>query len=129
MPNDNLEALFQFGQQSRKELREFIETFPAQQWDAPQDFKIVNSVLRATPRKIIIHVVLPKTRHWVQIATMFLCSGLKKDEFHDFLFSPVLGGELRREPKDGVTAAQSWFARRLRRSCHRSRSPAGPNPL
>ena len=34
---------------------------------------------------------------WVQIATLFRLHGLR-DKFHDFLFSPVLGGELIREP-------------------------------
>jgi len=35
-------------------------------------------------------------RHWAQIATLLRLQGLT-DEFHDFLFSPVLGGEYRRE--------------------------------
>ena len=29
IPKDNIEAIFQFGQQSRKELRELVATFPA----------------------------------------------------------------------------------------------------
>src|SRR5690348_9538838 len=38
IPTGNIEALFNFGQQSRKALREFIETLPIQQWDAPRDY-------------------------------------------------------------------------------------------
>ncbi len=30
IPNDKIEALFEFGQQSRKELKELLETFPAE---------------------------------------------------------------------------------------------------
>src|SRR5713226_7739809 len=95
IPN-NVEALFQFGQQSRKELKEFVEKFPTPEWDVPQDFKILNSFLRATPRKIVVHVVMHEIRHWAQIATLFRLNGLT-GEFHDFLFSPVIGGEFRRE--------------------------------
>jgi uncharacterized damage-inducible protein DinB len=32
VPSDNIEALFRFGQQSRRALKEFVETFPAQGW-------------------------------------------------------------------------------------------------
>jgi uncharacterized damage-inducible protein DinB len=96
LPNDNLEALFGFGQQSRKALAEFIRTFPAEQWDILMDFDFFGNLLKATPKKMIIHVLLHEVRHWAQIATLFRVTGLKVD-FHDFLFSPVLGGEFRRQ--------------------------------
>lgn len=95
VPNDNLEALFEFGQQSRKALTEFVFTFPAEEWDVPKDFQFFGNFLRATPKKMIIHVLLHEVRHWAQIATLFRLNGLTRD-FHDFLFSPVLGGEFRR---------------------------------
>lgn len=94
IPNDHIEALFQFGGQSRKDLKEFIEAFPAEDWDVPQDFNILNNFLTATPRKIIVHVLMHEVRHWAQIATLLRLNGLVEG-FHDFLFSPVLGGEFR----------------------------------
>ena len=96
IPNDNIETLFHFGRQSRKDLQEFTATFPAQNWDVPQDFNLLNNLLRATPRKIIVHVLMHEIRHWAQIGTILRFNGLL-DEFHDFLFSPVLGGEFRRQ--------------------------------
>ena len=96
IPNDNIETLFRFGRQSRKDLQEFTATFPAQNWDVPQDFNLLNNLLRATPRKIIVHVLMHEIRHWAQIGTILRFNGLL-DEFHDFLFSPVLGGEFRRQ--------------------------------
>jgi len=96
IPNDKIEALFRFSQQSRKDLKQFVETFSAQEWDAPQDYKILNYFLRATPRKIVVHVLMHEIRHWAQIATLFRLNGLA-GEFHDFLFSPVMGGEFGRE--------------------------------
>ncbi len=95
IPTDDIDALFQFGRRSRNDLRAFVETFPSDGWDVPQDFTIVNYFLRATPRKILIHILMHEIRHWAQIATLLRLHGLT-DEFHDFLFSPVLGGESRR---------------------------------
>ena len=96
LPKDNVEALFQFGQQSRKELRELVGTFPAGEWDAPKDLKVLNYLVRATPRKIVTHILIHEIRHWAQIATLFRLNG-QAVEFHDFLMSPVMGGEFRRE--------------------------------
>jgi len=75
IPSDNVEALFEFSQTSRKQLRKFIETFPAQEWDVPQDFKLLNNSLRATPRKIVVHILMHEIRHWAQIATVLRLSG------------------------------------------------------
>ena len=97
IPTENIEALFDFGQQSRKALREFIDTLPAQQWDVPRDYVMMNHPIRATPKKFVINVLLHEIRHWAQIATLVRQNGLKGD-LHDFLFSPALGGDARREP-------------------------------
>jgi uncharacterized damage-inducible protein DinB len=96
IPNDNIEALFQFSQQSRNELRELVETFPAQEWDTPRDFKILTYFVRTTPKKIVIHVLMHEIRHWSQIATLLRLHGLA-GEPHDFLASPVMGGGFSRE--------------------------------
>ena len=93
--NARVEALFEFGRQSRKDLKEFIETFPTQDWDVMQDFSLMNNFLKATPRKLVVHVLMHEIRHWAQIGTLLRLNGLK-GEFHDFLFSPVLGGEFKR---------------------------------
>jgi uncharacterized damage-inducible protein DinB len=59
IPADNNEALFQFGQLSRRSLQELIETFPAQEWDVPQNLKFPNwnASLKATPKKIVVHIL------------------------------------------------------------------------
>lgn len=59
-----------------------------------REFNIVNSSITVTPRKIAVHIILHEIRHWAQIATLFRLNGLT-GEFHDFLFSPVLGAELK----------------------------------
>jgi uncharacterized damage-inducible protein DinB len=96
--NNNVEALFRFGRQSREGLKEFVNAFPAQDWDKPQEFSLMNNSLTATPRKIIVHTLLHEIRHWAQIGTLLRLNGLT-GEFHDFLFSPALGGEFKRVSK------------------------------
>ena len=61
-----------------------------------KDFEFIGWSLKATPRKIIIHVLTHEIGHWAQIATVLRLNGFK-GEFHDFIFSPVLGGEFRTE--------------------------------
>jgi uncharacterized damage-inducible protein DinB len=94
IPNSSVEALFQFGQQSRADLEEFVKTFPAQDWDVAQEFDFTKNLLRATPKKLIVNVLFHEIRHWAQVATLLRMNGLTGD-FHDFLFSPVLGGEFK----------------------------------
>lgn len=96
VPNDSMDALFEFGQCSRKSLKELIVSFPAEAWDRPREFTLMNFSLTVTPRKIILQVVLHETRHWAQLATLLRLNGIPGD-FHGFLFSPVLGGELKQE--------------------------------
>jgi uncharacterized damage-inducible protein DinB len=94
VPNDHVEALFQFGERSRSELRELVGTYSLK-WDTPNDYKIINSVLRITPKKIVVHLLRHEIRHWAQIATLFRFNGFAA-ESHDFLFSPVMAGESQR---------------------------------
>ena len=96
VPNDNIEALFQFGRESRKGLSEFVEAFPADKWDVPQEQNLVVAVIVVTPRKSVTHVLLHEIRHWAQIGALLRMAGHKGD-FHDFLFCPAMGGIVRRD--------------------------------
>lgn len=95
IPTDDVDALFQFSRQGRLDLLELIGTLPAQDWDTPQDFTVVNRALKATPRKIVLHVLVHEIRHWAQIATLLRLQGLTVGS-HDVLLSPVLGGDVTR---------------------------------
>ena len=86
-----MEAVFQFGKQGRRDLKAFVASFPADRWDKTEEHQIMPpKSLWLTPRKIMVHVMLHEIRHWAQIATILRQSGMKGD-FHDFLFSPVMG--------------------------------------
>ena len=104
VPNNDIETLFQFSRESRKELQELIATYPEQGWDEVREFHLLGYFLRATPRKIVIHVLTHEIRHWAQIATLLRLNGMV-DDFHDFLASPVMGGEFR--PETGTELASA----------------------
>ncbi len=92
IPVYKFDVLFEFSQQGRHDLRTFIDSFPSKDWDVPQDLTIGKYSLKATPKKIVIHILMHEIRHWAQIATLLRLQGMK-DEFHDFLFSPVFSVE------------------------------------
>jgi len=98
IPNNDIEGLFEFGRRSRGDLKEFTATFPAAEWDTSMEFVIMGYLVRVTPKKIVFHIVMHEIRHWAQIATLFRLNGLE-GEFHDFLGSPVMGGEWKRQTK------------------------------
>ncbi|HWZ97446.1 MAG TPA: DinB family protein [Candidatus Dormibacteraeota bacterium] len=94
IPNDSVEELFRFGQRSRKDLRDFVETHPAEDWEDSREFEIMGKIVSVTPRKFIVHILTHEIRHWAQIATMLRLNGLTGG-FPDFLFSPVMSGGVR----------------------------------
>lgn len=95
IPSDRIGPLFEFGEKSRERLRKFVGAHDVQEWDVPIETKMFTFLVRATPKKIISHVLMHEIRHWAQIATLLRLNGLK-GEFHDLLFSSVLGGGVER---------------------------------
>jgi uncharacterized damage-inducible protein DinB len=93
VPADNVEALFAFAQQSRSEFKQFLATLSEADASTSVQFKLMNTVITATPKKILTHVLIHEMRHWAQIATLLRLNGERKNDFHDFLFSPAMAGE------------------------------------
>jgi hypothetical protein len=87
------ETLFEFSQTSRKELKEFVRKFPAGEWDVEHELKFPNldRVASATPKKIVLHVLMHEILYWAQIATMLRLNSLV-DQWHDLIVSPAMGG-------------------------------------
>ncbi len=96
LASDRVDALFEFGARSREQLKAFLAAFPAGRWDTIVEIKLMNTVFRATPRKIVVHVLLHEIRHWPQIAALLRLNGIVADH-RDFLLSPVLDPERGRE--------------------------------
>ena len=91
IPSDDVEALFITGEAGRRTLIELIRELAPDLWDVPREFVILGYNITATPRKIVMHVLMHEIRHWAQIATICRLNGLVV-EWSDFLASPVLGG-------------------------------------
>ena len=91
---DDPAALFEFGAMSRARFVHFIDTFPAAQWAVPVDVPLLGSTVRASPRKVVLHVLTHEIRHWAQVATLLRLEGWIGDR-QDLLFSPVLGDPIR----------------------------------
>lgn len=93
VPADDVEALFALGERSRAAARAWMEAMPEADWDGEVEFPLLEKLrVRATPRKVMTHVLLHEVRHWAQLATLLRVQG-RKPAMQDFLFSPVLGGE------------------------------------
>lgn len=90
----DVDTLFRFGDTSRKQLETYIATLPDQAWDTPVAFPLLDARFRATPRKVVLHVLTHEIRHWAQVGTLLRLNGHTGD-FHDLLLSPVLGETTR----------------------------------
>lgn len=94
VPSNDVGALFAIGERGRRELKRFIEGLAQQEWEAPRELRIMSFLVTATPKKIVMHSLMHEIRHWAQLATICRMNGVA-GEFHDFLASPVWGGEFR----------------------------------
>ena len=88
----DVDALFDFGLQSRRALSAYVSSEAAVDWDAPLEFEIQpGRRVSVTPRKFVTHILLHEIRHWAQIATMVRIAGTPGPST-DLLFSPAMGG-------------------------------------
>jgi uncharacterized damage-inducible protein DinB len=88
IPADDVEALFTFGSESRRALRELLASFPDVEWDAPREMSFGTHTRIVTSRKMILQAVTHELRHWAQIAAFLRQAGYKPG-FHDLIVSPL----------------------------------------
>lgn len=87
-------ALFLLGAVARASFLGVIEALPTAEWIEPFEFPLLNSNVRSTPRKVVVHVLTHEIRHWAQVATLLRLQGWM-GEPQDLLFSPVLGDPIQ----------------------------------
>ena len=87
---DDPTALFLLAAVGRASFMGVIENLPASEWTEPFEFPLLNSTVRSTPRKVVLHVLTHEIRHWAQVATLLRLQGWV-GERQDLLFSPVFG--------------------------------------
>jgi uncharacterized damage-inducible protein DinB len=94
VPTDDADALFEFGVAGRTRLEQLMDTMAPALWDVPVEFPLLKSIARATPRKIILHVLTHEIRHWAQMATLLRLQSWPCEP-QDLLLSPVLGDPIQ----------------------------------
>ena len=88
IPADNIEALFAFGSESRRALRDLLASFPDAEWNAPREMSFGTHTRIVTARKMILQAVTHELRHWAQIAAFLRQAGYQPG-FHDLIASPL----------------------------------------
>ena len=88
VPTGDVDALFSFGRQSRRSLRQLLRDFPAERWDLPREVQIGPVTRTVTPRTMLVQSITHEIRHWAQAATLLRLDGRKTGP-HDFLVSGI----------------------------------------
>jgi uncharacterized damage-inducible protein DinB len=94
-PTNTWEEIFAFGRQTREGLRQFVDEANPEDWGRMHQFIFQpnahqQSHIRATTRKIIVHVLMHEIRHWAQIARVVREHGMAPPGDHDLLLSHAL---------------------------------------
>ena len=84
IPAEDIEALFAFGVESRRALRELLASFPASEWEAPRQMSFDNVTRTVTPRTMVVQAITHELRHWAQVAAFLRQAGYKPG-CHDFI--------------------------------------------
>jgi uncharacterized damage-inducible protein DinB len=84
IPASDIEALFAFGQESRRSLRELLDSFPDAEWAAPREMTFDGATHAVTSRTMILQAVTHELRHWAQVATFLRQAGYDPG-CHDFI--------------------------------------------
>ncbi|MBL8150679.1 MAG: DinB family protein [Blastocatellia bacterium] len=92
LPTDQVEAIFNFGNQTRKELYGFIEELKESDWSRvySHEFKQHAFLLQGSLRKLLSHTLIHEIRHWAQIAMTVRQHQLSPPGQHDFIFTKAL---------------------------------------
>ena len=85
---DDLEAIFAFGRESRRALRDLLASFPDSEWDAGREMSFGTHSRVVTSRKMILQAVTHELRHWAHVAAFVRQAGYKPG-FHDLIASPL----------------------------------------
>ena len=92
IPADDVEALFAFGNESRRALRTLLASFPDAEWDALREMSFGTHTRLVTCRKMVVQAVTHELRHWAQIAAFLRQAGYKPG-FHDVIASPLFDSD------------------------------------
>jgi uncharacterized damage-inducible protein DinB len=104
VPPGDVEALFEYGRQSRQNLRYLLLKLPEAALNRPQEIQLGQTKRMVTPKTMIVQAVTHEIRHWAQIATLLRINGRKTGP-HDFLVSGIFERSLAAYPAPSAPAA------------------------
>ena len=90
LTGSNASPLFDYGESVRRELEQYVSDLDDGVADQVRTFEIRNEQWRATPRKLLFHMLVHETRHWAQIALAVRLGGFEPPGDHDLIFSKAL---------------------------------------
>ena len=93
VPANDVDRLFDFGRQSRQNLRRLVDSFPVEQWEKAREVEIVQIKRFITPKTMLVQSVTHEIRHWAQLATLLRLTG-RRTGIHDILVSGVFERKL-----------------------------------
>jgi uncharacterized damage-inducible protein DinB len=93
VPSSDVDALFAFGRESRRNMRKLLRDVPAEAWDRPRELQFGSNTRTVTPRTLLVQSITHEIRHWAQMATLLRIEG-RKTGVHDFLVSGVFERKL-----------------------------------
>jgi uncharacterized damage-inducible protein DinB len=88
IPADDVEALFAFGDESRRSLRELLAILPDEQWTALREMSFGSHTRMLTPRAFVLQAVTHEIRHWAHVAAFLRQAGFKPG-VHDLIACPA----------------------------------------
>ncbi len=89
-PCSHIDELFGFGLETRKAMRQFIQSAHPEDWDRSVEFVVAGRRYTASGRKLVMHVLLHEIRHWAQVARIMRERGFVPPGEHDLLTSAAL---------------------------------------
>jgi uncharacterized damage-inducible protein DinB len=90
VPHDDLQALFEFGDRVRANLRRYVTTVDEKRFSEPITFSLRGApMITVLRRKLATHILLHEIRHFAQIAYAVRVAGLEPPGEHDYFFAPI----------------------------------------
>jgi uncharacterized damage-inducible protein DinB len=90
IPQDDLPALFEFGDRVRAHFRQFVTTIDEKRFCEPITFSLRGGpMITVLRRKLVTHILLHEIRHFAQIAYAVRVAGHEPPGEHDYFFAPI----------------------------------------
>jgi uncharacterized damage-inducible protein DinB len=89
-PVDDLNALFEYGNRVRGNLRRYVTTVDDKRFSEPITFSLRGGpMITVLRRKLAAHILLHEIRHFAQIAYAVRVASLEPPGEHDYFFAPI----------------------------------------